>query len=98
MAICANGIPQLSNALRRVPGRHGFSRAVRRQPVLELVWEILVVRLLTNPIMLRAVLMLVRAGGAFVFMIWMMRSLRRSITEESDLDSATSSTLETLPL
>jgi nitrogen-specific signal transduction histidine kinase len=57
-----------------------------------------VVRLLTNPIMLRAVLVLLMAGGAFVFVIWMMRSLRRSITEESDLDSATSSTLETLPL
>ena len=49
--------------------------------------------------MLRAVLVLVMAGGAFnAFVIWMMRSLRRSITEESDLDSGTSSTLETLPL
>jgi PAS domain-containing protein len=57
-----------------------------------------VVRLLTNPVMLRAALVLVVAGGAFVFVIWMMRSLRRRIAEESDLDSATSPALETLPL
>lgn len=56
------------------------------------------VRLLTNPVMLRAALVLVVAGGAFVFVIWMMRSLRRRIAEESDLDSATSPALETLPL
>jgi PAS domain-containing protein len=58
----------------------------------------LVVRLLTNPIVLRAALVLVVTGGAFLFAILMMRSLRRNIAEESRMDTAASSTLETLPL
>jgi PAS domain-containing protein len=57
-----------------------------------------VVTLLTNPVMLRAALVLVVAGGAFVFVIWMMRSWRRRIAQESDFDSATLPARETLPL
>jgi PAS domain-containing protein len=63
-----------------------------------LVREVLVVRLLTNPIVLRAALVLVVTGGAFLLAILMMRSLRRNIAEESRVDGAASSTLETLPL
>ena len=55
------------------------------------------VRLLTNPLLLRAGLVLCAAGCAFMFAIWLMRSLRRSIVEEADLDSAAASSLETLP-
>jgi PAS domain-containing protein len=58
----------------------------------------MVVGLLTNPVVLRATLLLFAAGGAFVFAIWLIRSLRRSIAAEGDLDSAAAPTLETLPL
>jgi len=57
-----------------------------------------VVRLLANPLVMRAALVLVVAGGAFVFAVWLIRSLRRNIAAEADLDSAAAPTLETLPL
>jgi len=63
-----------------------------------LVREVLVVSLLSNPLVLRAVLVLFVAGTAFVFAIWLMRRLRRNITAESDLDFAAPPTLENLPL
>ena len=55
------------------------------------------VRLLTNPLFLRATLVLMACGCAFVFAIWLMRSLRRRIAAEADIDSAATPTLETLP-
>lgn len=55
------------------------------------------VRLLANPLILRAMLVLFAAGSAFVFAIWLMRSLRRNIAAESDLDSSSAPTLENLP-
>jgi nitrogen-specific signal transduction histidine kinase len=57
-----------------------------------------VVRMLANPLLLPAGLVLGVAGGAFVFAIWVIRGLRRSITEEANLDSSATPTLETLPL
>jgi nitrogen fixation/metabolism regulation signal transduction histidine kinase len=57
-----------------------------------------VVRLFTNPLVLRAMLVLFAAGGAFLFAIFLMRRLRRNIAEEADLDSAAAPTLETLPV
>jgi nitrogen fixation/metabolism regulation signal transduction histidine kinase len=62
-----------------------------------LVREVLVVRLLTNPLFMRAAMVLLAAGVAFVFAIWLMRALRRNIAAEADLDSAAAPTLETLP-
>jgi nitrogen fixation/metabolism regulation signal transduction histidine kinase len=58
----------------------------------------LVVRLFTNPLVMRSVLVLFAAGGAFVFAIFLMRRLRRNITAEADLDSAAAPTLEALPV
>jgi PAS domain-containing protein len=58
----------------------------------------LVVRLLANPLVLRALLVLFATGSAFVFAIWLMRSLKKSIAAESDFESAPTPTLETLPL
>lgn len=55
------------------------------------------VRLLTNPLMLRAALVLFAAGGAFVFAVWLVRSLRRSIAAEADLESGAAPSLEALP-
>jgi PAS domain-containing protein len=63
-----------------------------------LVWEALVVKLLTNPLFMRGALVLFAAGSAFLFAIWVMRRLRRNIAAEADLDSTAASTLETLPL
>ena len=54
--------------------------------------------MLANPLLLPAGLVLAVAGGAFVFAIWVIRGLRRSITEEANLDSSANPTLETLPL
>ena len=56
------------------------------------------VRLLANPLVMRAALVMILAVGAFVFAVWVIRGLRRNIAAESDLDSAAAPTLETLPL
>jgi PAS domain-containing protein len=63
-----------------------------------MVWEVLVVRLLTNPLVLRAAMVLVAAGGAFISGVWFIRSLRKQITDEADIESAATPTLEALPL
>ena len=84
LAVRANGLPPLSNAFRGFPGQHGVARSVRRQSVLELVWEVLVVRMAANPLLLPAALVLAVAGGLFVFAIWVIRGLRRSIAEEAN--------------
>jgi len=57
-----------------------------------------VVKLLTNPMVLRAMLLLFAAGTGFVFAAWLMRKLRRNINAEFDLDSAAAPKLEALPL
>jgi len=57
-----------------------------------------VVRLLANPMVLPAAVVLVIAICAFVFGIWVIRGLRRNIAAEADLDSSTAPTLENLPL
>lgn len=56
------------------------------------------VRLLANPLVWRAVLLLLTAGCAFVFAVSLMRRLRRSLVAEADLDSGAAPTLEGLPL
>jgi PAS domain-containing protein len=56
-----------------------------------------VVTLFSNPLVLRAMLVLFAAGCAFVFAIWLIRSLRRNIASEADLDTA-APTLENLPV
>jgi PAS domain-containing protein len=63
-----------------------------------LVWEALVIKLLTNPILSNSAMLLVAAGMAFVFAIWMIRRLRRNLAVEADFDSAPVPTLEKLPL
>jgi nitrogen-specific signal transduction histidine kinase len=57
-----------------------------------------VVRLLANPVMLRAALVFVLAGGAFVIAIWLIRTLRRTLAAEADLDSGAAPSLDALPL
>jgi len=57
-----------------------------------------VVRLLTNPLILRALLLFFATASAFVFAIWLMRSLRKNIAAESDLGSGAAPKLEALPL
>jgi PAS domain-containing protein len=57
-----------------------------------------VVRLLANPLVLRGLLMLFAAGCSFVFVISVMRRLRRNIAAEADLDSVAAPTLEGLPV
>ena len=55
------------------------------------------VRLLANPVILRALLLFFATASAFVFAIWLMRTLRRNIAAESDLGSSAAPTLENLP-
>jgi PAS domain S-box-containing protein len=56
-----------------------------------------VVRLLANPMVLRAAFVLIASGGAFFFAIWIIRSLRRNIVAEASLDASAPPTLEGLP-
>ena len=56
------------------------------------------VRLLANPLVLPAGLVLAVAAGAFMFAVWVIRRLRRNIAAEADLDSTATPTLENLPL
>ena len=55
-------------------------------------------RILANPILLRAVLVLLCSSIAFVAVVRFMRMLRTNIREESSLTSAVSPSLEALPL
>jgi len=57
-----------------------------------------VVRLLTNPLILRALLLFFVTASAFVFAIWLIRSLRKNIDAESDFGPGAAPKLETLPL
>jgi len=57
-----------------------------------------VVKLFANPLILRALAVLLAAGCSFLFAIFLMRRLRRNIAAEADLDSAAAPTLETLPV
>ncbi len=54
-------------------------------------------RLATNPIVLRMALVFVAAGFAFIVGLWMMRHMRRSISEEGSLPD-TPSAPESFPL
>ena len=56
------------------------------------------VKLLANPIFMRAALVLFAAGTAFVVAIWLMRRLRQDIAAEADLDSGAAPKLDALPL
>ncbi len=56
------------------------------------------VRLLANPLILRAMLLFFVTASAFVFAIWVMRSLRKNIASESDFGSGAAPKLEALPL
>ena len=56
------------------------------------------VKLLANPIFMRATLVLFAAGTAFVVAIWLMRRLRQDIAAEADLDSGAAPKLDALPL
>ena len=55
-------------------------------------------KVLANPIILRAAVVLFCSTFAFLFALIMMRLLRKSITEEAEISSEGSPTLETLPL
>jgi nitrogen fixation/metabolism regulation signal transduction histidine kinase len=55
-------------------------------------------KLLANPLLVRAALVMLAASGAFVFAIWAIRALRRNIAAEADLDSGPALKLDALPL
>jgi PAS domain-containing protein len=56
------------------------------------------VKLLTNPLILRAAVVLCCSTFAFVMVVILMRRLRKNLSEESDISSDSSPSLETLPL
>jgi len=62
-----------------------------------MVWEALV-RLLNNPLVTHAAVMLFFAGLAFIVGLLFMRFLRRSIEDDRAISSEAKPTLETLPL
>ncbi len=56
-------------------------------------------KLVTNPIVLRMAVMFVAAGFAFIIGLFLMKRMRRSISEEASFsDAATSSASESFPL
>ena len=55
-------------------------------------------KILTNPVLLRAAVVLVCAGIAFVLVLLFARLLRKNIAEESNLAEGRSASLESLPL
>lgn len=55
-------------------------------------------RILTNPVLLRAAIVLIFAATGFLMGLLSVRLLRRKISEEADLSGAGSTSLETLPL
>ena len=55
-------------------------------------------RILANPVLLRAIIVLVCAGSAFLLGLLFIRMLRKNITEEANLSANASPSLETLPL
>lgn len=55
-------------------------------------------RLLGNPVLLRAAVVLVFAGFAFLLGVLAVRALRKSITEDNEISSTSNASLETLPL
>jgi PAS domain-containing protein len=54
--------------------------------------------MLANPVLLRAMVVLVCAGSAFLFGLLFIRMLRKNIAEEGNLSANASPSLETLPL
>jgi PAS domain-containing protein len=57
-----------------------------------------VVKILANPVILRAAVMLFCGGAAFLMSLIFMRTLRKSINEEAKISSDPTPSLETLPL
>jgi len=57
-----------------------------------------VVRLFANPLVFRALFAFIAATAAFLVAIWGMRTLRRGIAEEAELDADAAPKLEALPL
>lgn len=55
-------------------------------------------RILANPVLLRAAVVLMCAGTAFLMALLGMRLLRKKLSEEGDLSSDAAPSLETLPL
>ena len=55
-------------------------------------------RILANPVVLRAIVVLVCATFAFMMGLFCIRALRKSIAEESDFSAVPTPSLETLPL
>jgi PAS domain-containing protein len=56
------------------------------------------VRILANPVLLRAVIVLFCSTFAFLLVLIFMRSLKKHIAEEADFSTTPSPSLETLPL
>ncbi len=97
MAVGASRLPQLSDAVWRFSGKHGAVCILFRQPVSALVRRALV-RILANPVVLRAIVVLFCATFAFLMGLFCIRGLRKSIAEESDFSAEPTPSLETLPL
>jgi len=55
------------------------------------------VRLLTNPLLLRSLLLLFAAGAGFVIAWWLITSLRRHIAGEAHIEGSGNAKLESLP-
>src|SRR5208283_1046663 len=97
LAVGANGPPLLPDAVRCLPRQHGSARFVRRQSISALVREALV-RIMANPAVLRAAVVLFCAGFAFLLGLIFIRLLRKSIDDEADISSESAPASDAFPM
>src|ERR1043166_9121574 len=96
MGICSDCTAPPSDAIWSIPRQHGNAGLLFRQPIPRLVLET-ILRLLTNPIVLRMALVFIAGAFAFVIGVIVMRRMRRNISEEI-IDSSEPLSVDTLPL
>src|SRR5436309_8339835 len=97
MAVSPDRVSQLPDAFRSLLRQHGNCGVVFRESDVAVVREVLV-KILANPALLRAMVVLFCAGFAFLIGVLFIRFLRQQIAEESDMGEDTPRSLDALPL
>src|SRR5215467_7611016 len=97
MAVRAGGLSQLPDAVWGLSRQYGLIRTLLRRSFSALVREVLV-RLLANPVLLRAAMVFFCGLAAFFLGLYMIRRLRKNIAAEADVSDAASPSIDTLPL
>src|SRR5438874_1654163 len=84
VAVGANRVQLLRNAVRRLPGRDGDRGPVLRAAAAAMVLGRVPVRLLTNPVVMRMALLLIFVASVFILGVWFMRRMREDVMVNLD--------------